>query len=381
MKTLTVVVALAASFAGCRGAEPPDSGAAPPASPAGGAFTVPAAQLARLHIAPVRRVAWATTLHTTGTVDWDNDHTSQAITQVGGPISRIVVDTGSIVRQGDPLLYVASPDVTAAISTYRKAANRLDLAKRTLERNRDLLAHKVIAQRDLESVEADYNDAGTDLETALQTLKILGVNQADLDAAARQNVAIRPELAMLSPMAGTVVQKLVLPGQVIQAGTTIAFVISNTSTVWVQGHIYEKDLPALHVGDRVDLSNASFPEAFHGVVTYIGDMLDPDTRTTPVRIVTRNPHGLLKKDLFVDIVLHDPATRDVLVVPSTAVLHDDQNFPFVYVEVSQGSFAQRLVKTGGQQGDDIEITDGLKAGERVVSEGSVFLQFALSFTG
>ena len=105
-------------------------------------------------------------------------------------------------------------------------------------------------------------------------------------------------------------------------------------------------------------------------------MLDPATRTTPVRIVTQNPNGLLKKDLFVDVVIHDKTTRDVLVVPTAAVLYDEQNFPFVYVQVEPGKFAQRLVKLGGQQGDDTQIVDGLKAGDPVVSQGSVFLQFA-----
>jgi cobalt-zinc-cadmium efflux system membrane fusion protein len=115
------------------------------------------------------------------------------------------------------------------------------------------------------------------------------------------------------------------------------------------------------------------------VVSYIGDMLDPATRTTPVRIVTQNPSGLLKKDLFLDVVIHDKTTREVLVVPTTAVLYDEQNFPFVYVQVDAGKFAQRLIKLGGQQGDDSEVVQGLKAGEPVVSQGSVFLQFANTY--
>jgi cobalt-zinc-cadmium efflux system membrane fusion protein len=327
----------------------------------------------------VKKTTWATTVRTTGTVDWDNDHTTQAITQVSGPITRIAVDTGTRVKVGDPLLYVASADITNAISTYRKAKNRFDLAQHTLDRSRDLLTHKAIAQRDMEAAEADYNDAATDLQTALQALKILGVTQTEIIEAERQNVAIRPELVMRALLAGVVVQKMVLPGQFIQAGTTAAFVISNTSTVWVQGHVYDKDLRSVHVGDKVDARNASFPDAFHGVIGYIGDLIDPATRTTSVRIVTQNSGGLLKKDLFVDIVIHDRTTRDVLAVPTAAVLYDEENFPFVYVQVEAGKFAQRIVKIGGQQGDDSEIVDGLTAGDQVVSQGSVFLQFANTY--
>jgi cobalt-zinc-cadmium efflux system membrane fusion protein len=110
-------------------------------------------------------------------------------------------------------------------------------------------------------------------------------------------------------------------------------------------------------------------------------MIDPATRTTPVRIVTRNSEGLLKKDLFLDVTIKDKTERAVLVVPTTSMLYDEQNFPFVYVQVEPGKFAQRHVKIGAQQQDQIEILDGVKEGDRVVSQGSVFLQFANSFQG
>lgn len=381
----TVVVASALSACG-RSSSPSSqaSAASPPTAstdtaPTARYFTVPADQLAHLQLADARTTMWEKTVRTTGTVDWDNDHTTQAITQVSGPIARLVVDTGTRVKEGDPLLYVASSDITTAISTYRKAKNRSDLAQRILTRSRDLLAHKAISQRDLESAEADYNDASTDLQAALQTLKIFGVEQKGIDEAEQQNVAIRPELVMRAPIAGTIVQKMVLPGQFIQAGTTAAFVISNTSTVWVQGHIYDKDLTSVHVGDKVDERNSSFPQTFHGTIAYIGDLLDPATRTTSVRIVTQNEASLLKKDLFVDVVIHDKTTHDVLVVPTASILFDDENLPFVYVQVEQGKFGQRLVKLGSQQGDETQIVDGLKPGERVVSQGSVFLQFANTY--
>jgi len=377
--TIAILAGLTVSF--CGGQPQPGPAGAPASAPAEKAayFTVAADQLAHLTIVPVRKTSWSATLRTTGTVDWDNDHTTQAITQVSGPIARIVVDAGARVKAGDPLLYVTTPDITNAISTYRKAKNRLALSQRTLDRSRDLLAHKAIAPRELESVQADYNDASTDLENALQALKIFGVSQDDIQAAEAQNAPIRPELVMHAPISGTVVQKLVLPGQFIQAGMTVAFVISNTSTVWVQGHVYDKDLASVHVGDLVDERNSSFPDVFHGVVSNIGDLLDPATRTTPVRIVTQNPKGLLKKDLFVDVVIHDKTTRDVLVVPTSSVLYDAETFPFVYVQVEPGKFAQRLVKIGGQQGEDTQIVDGLKTGEPVVSQGSVFLQFANTY--
>jgi cobalt-zinc-cadmium efflux system membrane fusion protein len=173
-----------------------------------------------------------------------------------------------------------------------------------------------------------------------------------------------------------VVQKLVTPGLVIQAGTTACFTISDISTVWVWGHIYDRDLEAVHIGDTVELTNAAFHQTLSGTVNYIGSLLDPATRTTSVRIVTKNTGDLLKKDMFLDAVIHTRTSRGVLVAPTSALLRTDDNLPFVYVEVSPGKFGQRLVTLGAQQGNETELTGGVKEGEKIVAEGAVFLQFA-----
>lgn len=344
-----------------------------------GLFTVPGDQLPHLQIVPVRTTTWSIAIHITGTVDWDADHTTQAITQVNGPISRILVDTGARVKAGDPLLYVSSPDVANAISIYKKARNREDLAQRAIKRQQELLAVGAIAQKDLESAQADFNDAATDVQNSLQALKIFGVTSQEIDSAQRQNTSISPQLAVYSPITGIVVQKLVSPGQLIQAGATVCFTLSDVSTVWVQGHVFDRDLPSVRTGDAVEESNPSFSQKFHGVLSYIGAMVDPATRTTPVRMVTANPGGLLKKDMFVEAVIHTRTQKNILVVPVSALLRNEQNEPFVYVEVETGKFAQRMVAIGAQQNGEQEILSGLKEGENVVSQGSVFLQFATSY--
>ncbi len=344
-----------------------------------GWFSVPENQLAHLQIKPVQKEDWSTVVRTTGTVDWDADHTTQAIAQANGPITRILVDTGSLVEANDPLLYVSSPDITNAIAAYRKARNRLNLESTTLERSRDLLAHRALAQKDFESVEADYNDAATDLQNSLQALRIFGIMEKEIEEAQRQGVPINPQLAVRSPIKGIVVQKLVFPGQLVQAGVTVCFVISDPSTVWVQGHIYEKDLTAIRIGDQVTETNPALPGVFQGVISYIGAMVDPATRTTPVRIVTRNPKDFLKKDLVLDAIIQTRKQRDVLTVPTSAVLYDTDNIPFVYVQMEGNRFAQRHASTGAQQDSKFEILSGLKEGEQIVTEGAVFLQFANSY--
>jgi membrane fusion protein, heavy metal efflux system len=339
-------------------------------------FEVPAKQLPHLKIVDVKKTSWSTVVRTTGTVDWDADHTTQAITQVNGPISKLLVDLGARVTVGQPLLYVSSPDVAMAISTYKKARNREEYSKKTLDRSKDLLEHKVIATKDLEAAEQDYNDSRAETENDLQALKIFGVTEQEINDAQHQGVAINPQLAVRSPIAGIVVQKLVTPGLVIQAGTTACFTISDSSTVWVQGHIYDRDLEAVRVGDAVEETDSSFHRTFNGVVGYIEALIDPTTRTTSVRIVTKNPDGLLKKDMFLDAVIHTRSGRTVITVPTSAILRNDENLPFVYLEVSPGKFGQRLINLGAEQGDETEIRSGLKEGEKVVAQGSVFLQFA-----
>ena len=341
-------------------------------------FAVSSDQLAHLQVAPVQRATWSVSIHTTGTVDWDQDHTTQAITQVNGPISRILVDYGAKVTANQPLLWVSSPDVVNALSTYRKARNRVDLAKRISDRSKILLDHGAIAQKDFEDTVADYNDAMTDVQNSLQPLKIFGITQQEIDNAEKQGDAVNTELAVRSPIDGTVVQKLVSPGLVIQAGQTACFLISKVGTVWVQGHIFDQDLPNVRLGDSVEMSNTNFTQNFRGTIAYIGSLVDPDTRTTDVRIVTQNPHLLLKKDMFVDAVIHSGTRRNILVLPVSAILRDEKNEPMVYVQVQgqAGKFVQRPVTLGMQQDKMVAITSGLQEGEPVVTEGTLFLQFA-----
>ena len=146
--------------------------------------------------------------------------------------------------------------------------------------------------------------------------------------------------------------------------------------MWVQGHIFDRDLPSVRNGDGVEETNPSFNRSFRGAISYIGAFVDPNTRTTPVRIVTINPGGLLKKDMFVDAVIRTSRRDNILVVPVASVLRDDKNEPIVYVQAGPGKFAQRSVTIGPQQDGMVQIASGLREGEPVVADGSLFLQFA-----
>jgi membrane fusion protein, heavy metal efflux system len=360
----------------CRELKTAETKPADDSNASAGFFTVPPDQLPHLKIAQVAKTSWGVAIHTTGTVDWDQDHTTQAITQVNGPITRILVDVGTPVQKDQPLLHVSSPDVANAIAVYRKARNRERFNKTIVDRTKEMLDRGAVATKDYESSVADYNDAATDVQNSIQPLKIFGITAQEIDQAEQQGTSINTELAVRSPISGVIVQKLISPGMLIQAGQTVCFQVSDTSTVWVQGHIFDRDLPSIRIGDRVEETNPSFNRTFGGTIAYVGSFVDPNTRTTPVRIVTANPGGLLKKDMFVDAVIHTSTQNNILVVPVAAVLRDDKNEPIVYVQVEPGKFAQRSVATGPQQNGLIAVTSGLREGETIVSDGSLFLQFA-----
>jgi cobalt-zinc-cadmium efflux system membrane fusion protein len=185
------------------------------------------------------------------------------------------------------------------------------------------------------------------------------------------------QIPVLAPVAGEVVERLVGPGQLLQAGATQVFTISDMSTVWVLVNVYQGEMAYVHLGDRVDVSTDSYPEIFHGRISYLATALDPNTRTLQARIVTENPGRKLKKDMYVTASVNAGAIANALTVPDASVLRDSENQPFVYVQsaATQNEFARRLVQLGASQGGRTQIASGLKEGERVVGDGSLFLQF------
>jgi cobalt-zinc-cadmium efflux system membrane fusion protein len=191
-----------------------------------------------------------------------------------------------------------------------------------------------------------------------------------------------PELqgAIRSPIDGTVVERLINPGQLLQAGSTPAFTVADLASMWVQANVFESDLASVQVGDRADVTTPASPNPFVGKVTYIAALVDPATKATAVRVLVPNTRRLLKKDMYVQVAIHGSRERNGLLVPVTSVLRDDDNLPFVFVQTGSGTssntFGRRQVTIGSRVGDRYEVTAGLKAGERIISEGALFVQFA-----
>ena len=337
-------------------------------------FTIPEDQMSHVQVVTVQPTRLTRTLRLTGAVAYNAFKTTPVITQVGGPVSRILVVPGQSVKVGQPMLEVSSPDYSQLLDAYLKAADSYRLADKNYTREQDLYQHHAVARRDLEQAESDRNQAQADLNAADQGMKILGIkNPAEL---AKNSTSA--QIPVLAPISGEVVERLVSPGQVVQAGQTQAFTISDLSTVWVLANVYQADLALVRTGDDVVVQNDAYPGTFHGRISYVSPALDPNTRTLQARIVVDNPAEKLKRDMYCTVIVTAGSINNAIAVPDSSILRDENNQPFVYVAVGANQFGRREVEIGQSENGQTEIVKGISVGERVVGDGSLFLQFANS---
>jgi cobalt-zinc-cadmium efflux system membrane fusion protein len=337
-------------------------------------FTIPRDQMSHVQLVTIEPTRLVRTLRLTGAVAYNAFNTTPVITQVGGPVSRILVVPGQHVNAGQPMLDVSSPDYSQLLDAYLKAADSFRLADKNWVRAQDLYQHHAIALRDLEQAESDRNQAQADLNAADQGMRILGIKNPG-DLAKAPSSALIPVLA---PISGEVVERLVSPGQVVLAGQTQAFTISDLRTVWVLANVYQADLAAVRTGDDVVVQTDAYPGSFHGRISYVSPALDPNTRTLQARIVVDNPQEKLKRDMYCTVTVTAGSIPNAIAVPDSSVLRDDNNQPFVYLAENANQFGRRDVEIGESLNGKTHILRGLSPGERVVGNGSLFLQFANS---
>jgi membrane fusion protein, heavy metal efflux system len=337
-------------------------------------FTVPQDQMSHVQVLTVQPTTLTRSLRLTGAVAYNSFRTTPVITQVSGPVSRVVVVPGQKVIQGEPMLYVASPDYSQLRTNYLKAKDAYALAQKANARAQDLYEHHAIAEQNVEQAQSAEVQASGDLVAAQAALKVMGVTDPDALVKAPPSF----EVPVKAPIGGLVVEQDVSAGQLIQPGTTQCFMISDISTVWVLVNVYQKDLPYVRVGDQVAIQTDTYPEVFHGRIAYVAPSLDPNTRTLQARIETNNPGEKLKKDMYVVATVNAGTIQNAIALPDAAVLRDTENQPFVYAAASANQFGRRTVTLGESLNGKTEIISGLKPGDRVVGNGSLFLQFANS---
>jgi len=333
-------------------------------------FTVPADQMSHIQIFAVVQAPLVRTLRLSGVVAYNAFLTTPVVSQAGGAVSRVMVTPGEHVTKGQPMLYVTSPDYSTLRSAYVKARDAYQLADRIYKRDQDLLAHKAIAQVELEQAESARAQAEADLQSNEQAIRILGISNPD-DLVGKPPSS---EVALLAPLAGEVVERLCSPGQLLQPGATQCFTLSNMSSVWVLVNVYQNDVRYVRVGDEVTISNEAYAGEVRGKIQYIAPALDPATRTLQARIEASNPGERLKKDMYVTAQVRAGVIPNALLVPDAAVLRDTENMPYVYIQTGN-QFARRMVTLGESQGGKTQVTEGLQTGDKIVGDGSLFLQF------
>ena len=353
------------------GSASPSTAAAKPAE-----LKLDAAQRQKVRLETVAATSFHRTIETTGTVAFDQNRATQVLSPVSGPVARLLVEVGARVGNGQALAVVASPDFATDVSALRKAEATAKNARRVADLDEQLWKNDAIARRDMEQAQTDAVAAEADRDAALQQLRDLGVDAKTINGIRENRPAANTGALIRSPLAGTVVEKLITPGQLLAAGTTPCFTVADLSTVWVMANVFETDLPFIAPGDSAQILTGGPGAPITGKVDYIAALVDPTTRAISVRIVAPNPNGTLKRDLYVRAAIQSRHEGMGLLVPVSAVLRDDENLPFVYIANANGTFARRRVQIGARIGDRQEITSGLSAGETIVVEGGLFVQTA-----
>jgi cobalt-zinc-cadmium efflux system membrane fusion protein len=365
----------AASVAALAACSPKADYTAQSASAAPKLVTLTAAQLQHVTLYTVAPSSFHRTVDASGVVDYDNDQATSVLSPISGPVSRLLVEPGQAVKSGDTLATVDSPDYAAALSAYAKALATANTLRRVADADKDLAQHNGVSAREAQQAQTDAANAEADRDAALQALVSLNIDPKAIKDVQQGKLTTRIEGKIRSPIAGTVVEKLVTPGQLLQAGTTPAFTVANLSKVWVMAQVAGSDLASVAVGDPVQVETGVGQSAIQGVVDNIAALVNPDTRAVLVRVVVNNPRGALKKQMYVRTKIQSRQANTGIVIPASAILRDDENLPFVYVAQSGGGFARKHVTLGYATGDQYEIPQGLAAGDRIVVDGAVFVQF------
>ncbi len=333
------------------------------------------AQLQNVRLYTVASSNFGKTIEANGLVDFDNNQATSVLAPFSGPVAKLLVDIGAKVKKGDPLAIVDSPDFATAISTYRKAVSSAQTSRKLADLDKDLLQHHGVAQREADQAQTDAISAEADEDAALKNLVSLSVDPKIIrDVKAGLPIA-RIQGVIRSPISGTVVEKLISPGQLLQASTTPCFTVADLSRVWVLAQVSDTDLASVSVGDTADVDTGRDSKHLVGKVDNVAALVNTDTRLVAARVVVNNPDGLLKKQMYVTVHIHSQKQSSGILVPVSAMLRDDENLPFVYVVESDNSFARRAVTLGSRVDDQYNIPTGLKPGDRIVVDGGIFVQF------
>ena len=345
----------------------------------------------RFEFASAEERSVARVIQTTGTVSPNESRIARLRPLAKGRIVAVRVRIGDAVRKGQELLVYDNVELGEAVGQYLRGHAQIEqartaagVARRALERARNLVELGGIARTELDKREADAKnaEAAINAETAGQSvwqekLYRFGLGRQDIEALAAQQPGTAPResshVSVRAPFDGIVLKMNAAEGEAVQPETQL-FEVVDTSTVWVQADLYERDLSAVRLGDVATVLLEAYPgERFRGRVTHISDTVDRDSRTPKIRCEVSNPSRRLKLDMYATIQLPGQGDRRALMVPTGAV-QQMEGRTVVFVREEPNEFQIRVVKTGAEMQGWVEIESGVKAGETVATRGSFVLK-------
>ena len=335
-------------------------------------------QLSTLVVEAVTR-SDASTLQLNGHLTWDEGATVRVFPAFAGRISRVLGDPGAKVERGQPLAIIASPDFGQAQADARKAVANLALAEKTVSRVHELAAHGAAAAKDVAMAEADVERAQAELSRS--TLRL---TMSDSPGEAIDNNYI-----LKSTIDGVVAERNVSPGQEVRPDQMLAgteklaaplFVVTDPTRLWLIFDATEANLPLLHPGQLISLRPASFPDRrFDAKIDLINEALDPVARTIRIRASVKNPDRVLKAEMLVQVEANSAESTSFDVPERTIFFKEGHQY--LFTELARGHYQRKEVIVGAGHDRKIQVTSGLKPGDRVVVDGAILLQQVLDTAG
>lgn len=355
-------------------------------------FTPTPSEWATLTIEPVKAKTFRAEYVTEGKVAVDEDRSTPVFSPYAGRVTKLLAKPGEVLKQGQPLFTIeaadtvqAQNDFIAAMSSQNKAKSAIDLADIQFKRAKDLYEGHAIPLKDYQQAEAtqvqaqnDMRSSTTALEAARNKLRILGFTDETIKAFQDKGV-INPEVTIYSPIAGTVVQRKIGPGQYVNSGASDpVFVVGDLSTVWLTAFVRESDAAAVCIGQDITVNVMALPgRPLTAKVNYVAAAIDPNTRRLLVRATIDNKDGLLKPEMFANVTIYSSGDRAAPAVPKQALIYEADKVR-LWVAREDKSVELREIKIGLINGNLVEVTSNLKPGEQVVTKGSLFIDRAAS---
>jgi membrane fusion protein, heavy metal efflux system len=352
------------------------------------------AEWASLTIEPVSERVFRTEHITEGKIAVNEDSSTPIFSPYAGRVIRLLVKPGDKVERGQPLFIVEATDTVqglndfiTALSALNSARSKLKLAEIVEKRQNDLYQGKAVplkdwqqAQNDLTTAQNDMRSAETALEAAHNRLRILGRSEEQITSF-EQTRQISADTPIYSPLAGTVVQRKVGPGQFINSGASDpVFVIGDLSTLWLLAFVRESEASDIRVGQEVAFSLLALPGSqYKARIDYVAPAIDPATRRLLVRATIDNKDGLFKPEMFANVTIFTGGDHPSVAVPKRALIYEGQHVR-LWVAHDDKSIELRDIETGLTNGDFVEARTNLKPGEKIVTRGSLFIDRAASGT-